>query len=290
MKGEGPNSVCVLADPYLFERQVRALENAVENTGIDVPLVLVNDPENVSIDPDAKAKASNEGVGGATIDLATEVLRRERAWTVVLAEKKIAERFGSRCDAFVRTKVEDVPCLSGSKIRYVSPSSEGNWSELPPDAVELVEETCDLVVRFGFGLLRGEILSATDYGVLSFHPADIRQYRGLGAPQAWLDGRDVMGVTLQRLSEEIDGGEIVAYRETDVRDCRTLWEVYDRLAEVQADLLTEGITNLRDPSFEPEVPESLGPYYSTSARQTVPFAGKTLVKNVRGRLRRALRN
>jgi len=41
------------------------------------------------------------------------------------------------------------------------------------------------------------------------------------------------------LNDDIDGGDIVASAETDVGDCRTLWEVNDRLDELQVELLAE---------------------------------------------------
>lgn len=287
---KSPNRLCVLVDRYLMANEARTLENAVERTGIEVPLVLVNEPANPDIDPEMKAHAINEPLSFDTVQILLGVLERDRAWTIVFAEKKLAELFGSEMNTTQRIHVGDVSCISDSEIRYVTPETDGSWEELPQDAVDLVRDRCDLGVRFGFGLLRGEILDAPEFGVLSFHPADIRQYRGLGVPQAWVDGRETMGVTLQRLNESIDGGEIIAYEETDVSECATLWEVYETLYEIKVDLLAKGIENLRDPSFEPTVldSDSLGTYYSIKRRHTVPFAARTLGKNLRGRLRRSI--
>ncbi len=283
---QSPTDLCVLADQYLMRNEVRSLERAIEETGIDVPVVLVNDPVAPDIAPEAEANAINNPIGTDTLRVLFNVLKRDRAWTLVFAEKKIAEAFGSEAASTGRIHVDDVPSLSDSEIHYVTPKTDGNWVEIPPSSVDLVEARCDVAVRFGFGLLRGDILRAPEFGVLSFHPADIRLYRGLGVPQAWIDGRETMGVTLQRLNEEIDGGEIVAYRETDVSGCATLWEVYDALYDVKAELLAEGIENLRDPSFQPSVPESLGPYYPIDRRRRLSFAARTVLKNTTGRLDR----
>lgn len=283
-----PSNLCVLADQYLMTNEVRSLERAVDQTGIDVPLVVVNDPEDPDIDPDAEANAINNPIGIDTARILFKVLERERAWTLVYAERKVAEAFGSKVPSLDRVHVEDVPCLAESEFRSVTPITAGNWVELPPDTVELVRERCDVAVRFGFGLLEGDVLRAPAFGVLSFHPADIREYRGLGVPQAWVDGRDTMGVTLQRLNEEIDGGEIVAYGETDVSQCATLWEAYEAVNDVKVGLLAEAIENLRDPSFEPSVPELLGPYYSLERRQNPSFVGQVLRRNIAGRIGRVL--
>lgn len=283
---EPPRKLCVLAEPYLSETEARSLQYAVDNAAIEIPLVVVHEPADPDYDPELKAEALNDGIGVNTVRLFFEVLARERAWAFVIAEKKIAELLGSDSASSRSIYVEDVPCLSDSEFLRVTPTTDGNWAELPPDAVDRIRESCDVVVRYGFGLLRGEVLDATEFGVLSFHPADIRKYRGLGPPQAFLDDRDVMGVTLQRLNEEVDGGEIVAYRETDVSECFTLWEVYDALDEIQVELLAEGIATLRDPDSDTVRPESLGPYYSTESRRTLSFAGRILYKNVRGRIRK----
>lgn len=124
---------------------------------------------------------------------------------------------------------------------------------------------------------------------MSFHPADIRRYRGLGPPQAYLDGRDAVGVTLQRLTEDVDGGRIVAYDEVDVRDCSTLWDVYDEVHAVQTTLLAEGIRNPRAPHFEVVEPDSLGPYNSIAKRRDPGFAGRVLAKNLYGHVREQFR-
>lgn len=269
--------------------EVQALERAVERTGIDVPLVLVNDQAHDEIDPELKAAAVNDPIGLDTIRLLFRVLETHGAWTLVLAERKIFEGIGPEISSMDRVNIEDVPCLSEADVRYVTPIVDGDWSELPPDAVALARERCDLAVRFGFGLLKGDILQAPSFGVLSFHSADIRTYRGLGVPQAWADCRDTMGVTLQRLNEEIDGGEIISYGETDVTGCATLWEAFEEVNEVKRELLAEGIERLREPSWEPTVAESLGPYYSLEKLRTPTFAGRVLLKNLSGRLGRVFR-
>ncbi|MDJ1433894.1 formyltransferase family protein [Halostagnicola sp. A-GB9-2] len=281
----GPRRVCILADSYLERWQILALERAIERTDVEIPLVFVADPDDHDVDPEAAASVVNGGLGVDALRLGANLLARERAWTLVVAERKLAELIGNETHPLEhRQRVEEVDCLEESTIRRVRPIRDGNWNELPESAVEAATERCDVVVRFGFGLIRGEILSATDHGVLSFHPADIRRYRGLGPPKVFVDGRSRIGVTLQRLSEEIDGGEIVAEDSIRIDDCPTLWDVYDRVHELEVELLATGIESLRDSSLESTVPDSLGPYYSTKSRREVGFAFRALAKNIRGRV------
>lgn len=281
---ESPTKLCVLAEPYLTEIQIRSLRHAVAEADVEIPLVVVNATEDPQYDPDRKAAAINGRLGLGTARLFFDVLQRERAWGLVIAEKKLGELSGLDDPKSRQIPVNEEPCLSHAEFQHVEPIMDGEWAELPPDVVETIEKSCDVVIRYGFGLLKGDVLEAPENGVLSFHPADIRQYRGLGPPQAYLDGCETMGVTLQRISEDIDGGDLVAYADTDVSDCKTLWEVYSRLDELQVDLLAEGIENLRDHATEITTPNSLGEYYSTTLRRKPSFAGRILLKNVTGRL------
>ena len=70
---------------------------------------------------------------------------------------------------------------------------------------------CDLFIRCGSGILRGEILNIARFGIISFHHADNRVNRG-GPPGFWevYFRQDTTGFTLQRLTEELDGGEVFA--------------------------------------------------------------------------------
>jgi hypothetical protein len=274
----------VLAEPYLSNTQVRSLQHAVNEADVEIPLVVVNAAEDATYDPDQAADAVNGGLGLGAARLFLDVLRQEKAWGLVVAEKKLDELAGSDAAAGSRVPVESIDCLADATVRRVEPVTDGAWSELPPETVAEVGDRCDVVVRYGYGLLRGDVLSAPEHGVVSFHPADIRQYRGLGPPRAYLDGRERMGVTLQRITEEIDGGELVAYAETDVRDCATLWEIYERLDDLQVELLAKGIENLRDPNRAITTPDALGEYYSTTERRAPSFAGRVLLKNLTGRL------
>ena len=278
--------MAVLAEPYLTDYQVDSLVRAVQETGIEIPLVVVNDRSSKRYDPDDVAAAVNNSISLSTLQLFADVVDRERWWSFVIAERKIAEELGLSNTAEQRIHVDDVPVFDDAAVRYVEPIRDGSWNRLPRETVEEVATRADVVVRYGFELIEGDILTAPRDGVLSFHPADIRQYRGLGPPQAYIDGRTTIGVTLQRLSDSIDDGEIVAIDHRDVGDCRTLWDIYDRLRDVQRRLLSTGIRNLRDPDFEPLRPDSVGQYYSITARREPEFAFQVLGKNAKGYLTR----
>ncbi len=78
------------------------------------------------------------------------------------------------------------------------------------DVAAIAEYDLDVILRFSFGIIKGEILHAARYGVWSFHHGDEREYRGR-PPGFWelYEGRRVMGSVLQRLTERLDGGVVL---------------------------------------------------------------------------------
>jgi len=144
-----------------------------------------------------------------------------------------------------------------------------------------VRTETDVAVRFGFSLLTGRIITEPAYGVLSYHPADIRRYRGLGPVQPFLNDDETAGATLQQLTEDLDGGKVVVIETVDISDDPTLGEIRWRINCRQVDMLTEAIQRLNDPSFEPTAPAELGTYTSVTNRRSPLFSAKVLTKNVR---------
>ena len=68
----------------------------------------------------------------------------------------------------------------------------------------------DFILKFGFGIIRGEILTCTKYGVWSFHHGDEQKYRGVPPGFHEIMQRDpITASILQRLTETLDGGVIL---------------------------------------------------------------------------------
>ncbi len=78
------------------------------------------------------------------------------------------------------------------------------------DLQRLRDLGCDVLLRFGFNILRGEVLRIPRYGIWSFHHGDEQHYRG-GPPGFWeiMRGDPVTGAVLQRLTERLDGGIVL---------------------------------------------------------------------------------
>lgn len=168
------------------------------------------------------------------------------------------------------------------RIHCPAVPTSGIGNHLPDRVTEDVGENTDVVVRFGFGILTDPLLSMPTHGTLSFHRGNLRSYRGQpGGLWEFLNDEPTAGVTLQRIGESLDAGEIIAENDVDISNARTWREVERRQIEVCEELLAKGIERLQDPEFEPMKPDSLGDLYTIPRGREV---GHYLTKTVLGTL------
>jgi len=96
----------------------------------------------------------------------------------------------------------------------------------PAEAIERIrEKRLDVLIRFGFNILRGEILTASKYGVWSYHHGDGDYYRG-GPAHFWevYESNPISGVMLQVLTEELDAGKVL---------CKGLFATYPGISRAR---------------------------------------------------------
>jgi methionyl-tRNA formyltransferase len=113
-------------------------------------------------------------------------------------------------DPFERVDIENV--LHGVRRLPVTPRQTARSDYFEEESLrELAAIAPDVGVRFGFRILRGAILELPRYGVWSFHHGDNAENRG-GPAGLWevLLGWRATGAILQRLSEQLDGGLVLA--------------------------------------------------------------------------------
>jgi len=110
--------------------------------------------------------------------------------------------------------LREVDCagyLEGVESFSVTPIADQGFQRFPDDAVTRIRgRNLDVLVKFGFQRLRGEILHAARYGVWAYRHGDPEQYRG-GPPYFWEVYEDnlISCATLQRLTAEPDAGDIL---------------------------------------------------------------------------------
>jgi len=75
---------------------------------------------------------------------------------------------------------------------------------------EIKAQNLDVIVRYGFDILQGEILKASKYGIWSLHHGDNEKYRG-GPAFFWeiYNNDPVSGSILQIINEKLDAGKVI---------------------------------------------------------------------------------
>ncbi|UPV73274.1 hypothetical protein M0R89_12040 [Halorussus limi] len=254
--------------------------------GPDVPAWQASAVESMLARTDAEVTTvvrCTESTGGKRggLDHYLDRVREYPLWTPVGAAVQLGDP-----PAYQRPRaVGSIEGLGDPETLAVDPDPAPDFGNVLPDrAVEVVGET-DVAIRFGFGILKGDVLDAPEYGVLSFHHGDLREYRGMPCGfWEFLNGEETAGVTLQRLTETLDGGSIVAYEPVDIADARTWSEVRERLFAVSDDVLVKGVRNVAS-GVDPESPDELGDLYS------LPEGGdvlKYVLKEGKGRVRQVV--
>ncbi|WP_132032966.1 hypothetical protein [Aquabacter spiritensis] len=102
--------------------------------------------------------------------------------------------------------------LAGVEEIRVVPEQNGAVHRFPQAAIDAIRaRDIDVIVRFGFNILKGDILTAARYGIWSFHHGDNDFYRGL-PPYMWelLEDNPRCGAILQILGDDLDNGLVLA--------------------------------------------------------------------------------
>ncbi len=105
----------------------------------------------------------------------------------------------------------------------------------------------DLAVVAAYGrILPRDLLDVPRLGCINVHASLLPKYRG-AAPIQWaiLRGEVVTGVTIMRLNERMDEGDILLQREMPIAPDETYGELQDRLAALGAEALREALEGLR---------------------------------------------
>jgi hypothetical protein len=152
------------------------------------------------------------------------------------------------------------------------------------DLTSLIDSEYDILVRLGNGILRGGILTASKHGILSFHHGDNRVNRG-GPWGFWevLEQADSTGFVLQRLTNELDGGEVLIRR--NYTTARTVLRNRANLIRRSYPLLREVLLDLAEtnelPTPEPPFPYTGRLYRTPTVKESLRFA----IPNLRGILK-----
>ncbi len=259
-------TVGILVDEPAMERWAAdAVAEAIESANVSVAQVIL------------PAGAGEDDSSGSLRRYASSALE-EGAWAPVLAMHRLV----NTPTYLEKVPLEDLDWFDDAEVIRVRPEpADGIGQRLPDAAIDRIEAaSIDLLFRRGFGILQGEVLTTPTYGVLSFHHGNIREYRGK-PPGVWEFANDerTAGITLQRLTSTLDGGEIVVEKTVAIEGLETWQAIERRLFERSTDMLATACERLREAEFDATTANDLGPLYTCpGVADTVRIA----LKNIRG--------
>ena len=148
------------------------------------------------------------------------------------------------------------------------PSPVRNWAEAneleifdpqsinESDAVRRISDVgADLLIVCDYGqILKPDALAAASLGGINLHGSLLPAYRGAAPVQrSLLSGDRVTGVSVIHMTPKLDGGPILAIRETEISDQETAGELEDRLSLIGVEAVLESVAMLSAWDGESEI-------------------------------------
>ena len=184
--------------------------------------------------------------------------------------------------------------LHNVPVVTVHPIRKGFTDRIPKDEIESIRShNIDVLFRFGFRIIRGEILNSARYGVWSFHHDDNLEYRG-GPPLFWeiYERNPVSGTILQILTDSLDGGSVI-YRGHSSTDQSSLyrnrnpiyWKTADYALRRLRDLDTRGMEYIQSLStYNEKDTYNRGIYRTPDASKMAGFLGRLFLGSLQARI------
>ena len=125
--------------------------------------------------------------------------------------KPAAKRRVSLTGIIESDRINKINRIDSSSIITIFPIKKGISTYFSDDDIAKIKAyDLDFILRFGFDIIRGEVLKCAKYGIWSFHHDDERVVRG-GPPGFWEFMRKIPrnGVILQQLTDKLDKGLIL---------------------------------------------------------------------------------
>jgi len=127
---------------------------------------------------------------------------------------------------------------------------------------EISKMKLDLILALGwYYMIPSSIRELTTYGSWGIHASLLPKYAG-GAPLTWaiINGETETGVTLFRMADGIDNGDIIAQKSFPINFNDTIKEVYEKATVISKNILIKVLSNIDKISFTPQDQESIKVY------------------------------
>ncbi len=152
----------------------------------------------------------------------------------------------------------DAPRGRGRKIYDAEVKLAANELDLPcaqpvdPHSPEFVDQLRRLqpevgvVVSYGV-ILQPALIGLPKHGMINAHASLLPLYRGAAPVQrAIRDGRKETGVTIMKIVEQLDAGDVLLQKKTEIAPTENAGALRERLAEMSGEALCEALGLIRD--------------------------------------------
>jgi len=177
----------------------------------------------------------------------------------------ILEELVSEFDVAFLVAPEDKECGRNRKITVCPTKEFAECHQIPvlqPDKLndesfisEIKKFDADIFVVVAYGkIIPRSVFDMPRLGTINFHPSMLPKYRG-AAPVQWsvINGDLKTGITVQRINERLDSGDIILQKEVPVDGDITSGDLFDMVVPMGAGLVIEAIKKLDSGEAKPVV-------------------------------------
>ena len=153
-----------------------------------------------------------------------------------------------------RKQILTAPPVKTLALEHDIPVFQPNTLKNEDEQARLRELAPEVIIVVAYGkLLPKAVLDIPPHGCINVHGSLLPRWRG-AAPIQWavIAGDEMAGVTTMQMAEGLDTGDMLLTYETKVGEKETAGELFDRLAQSGAELLTETLVKLNDITPRPQ--------------------------------------
>ena len=153
-----------------------------------------------------------------------------------------------------RQQILTAPPVKTLALEHDIPVFQPNTLKNEDEQARLRELAPEVIIVVAYGkLLPKAVLDIPPHGCINVHGSLLPRWRG-AAPIQWavIAGDEMAGVTTMQMAEGLDTGDMLLTYETKVGEKETAGELFDRLAQSGAELLTQTLVKLDEITPRPQ--------------------------------------
>lgn len=120
-----------------------------------------------------------------------------------------------------------------------------------------IEQEFDLGIVFAYGLiLPPAVFNSPKHGIINVHVSLLPRWRGAAPIERSIEAGDLKtGVTIMRIAEGLDDGDIIYQQEIPLLENTTAEQVYEQVVSIGSELLDKAINTLKKGGSLPSLPQ-----------------------------------